>query len=271
MATTEPLGFPTDPAMTTISKQSIAAAFTGADNPNYSVQNSYRVNANTIVAYSFAEHPLPGGLQTAVVDRAEGLVFCRQHTRHLFKQFMKNKILATNFQEECRRMLGFHENHALSFGNVCFMSTWGYEDGKSYDWIGLHCMNDYVFRKNHCLFVDSARATIFRIDDIPRGFSNRLAEVVTHNRLTESFFNDLVAERGLRVNKHSILYEERFVRVDQLHEATKHYTAHNLMEHVRGANLEVYGKRFARENGVIWSRDCHLLARQAVLRRRVFK
>ena len=55
MATTEPLGFPTDPAMTTISKQSIAAAFTGADNPNYSVQNSYRVNTNTIVAYSFAD------------------------------------------------------------------------------------------------------------------------------------------------------------------------------------------------------------------------
>lgn len=271
MATTEPLGFPTDPAMTTISKRSIAASFTGKQNAHYSVRNGYRVNANTVVAYNFAERPFAGDLKSAIIDRNEGLIFCRQHTRYLFKQFMKNKILATNFQEECRRMLGFHENHALSFGNVCFMSTWGYEDGKSYDWIGLHCMNDYVMHKNHCLFVDSSQATIFRIDNIPRGFSNRLAEVVTHNRLTESFFCDLLAERGLRVNKHSLLYEERFVRVDELHEATKRYTAHNLMEHVRGANLEVYGKRFARENGAVWSRDCHLLARQAVLRRRVFK
>lgn len=229
----------------------------------------YQVCSTTMLVYDFSEQPLADQFQSAIIDQAGGLILCPIKPRRLFMNFMKNRLLNSYFQTGCRQALGYRNSHALSFGNQCFMSAYGHRAGKASDWVGLHYMRNYWLSPQGCCFQGPA-GYCFLLAQVPGHFAKILAETVTHNCLARKFIQEAVAESGVRLVADSLLYQNKFVQAAELHEAQAHYSVSKLVYANAEKSLELYGRNFAREQGLPWSAQAHYLAKQAALRTRLF-
>jgi hypothetical protein len=229
----------------------------------------YRIKPTTMVVYDLSEQPLNGVVNSVIIDQMAGIILSSARARRLFMNFMKNRVFNSYFQVGCRQALGYRHNHALSFGNLCFMSAFGHRAGVASDWVGLHYMQDYQLSAAGCLFRCPDGYT-FLLDTIPPNFSKTLGEVITHNCLASTLIDQAVAESGQRVVGTSLLYRDEYVQTNELHEAVTQYSASKLVRATAAKSLEVYGRNFSREHGLTWSAQAHYLSQQAALRTRLF-
>lgn len=233
------------------------------------IDSHYRIQPTTMLVYDFSRQPLNGSINSVIIDQTAGIVLSSARARRLFMNFMKNRVFNSYFQVGCRQALGYRHNHALSFGNLCFMSAFGQRSTEPSDWVGLHYMQDYQLLKTGCQFRCPSGYT-FLLDTVPRHFSKALSEVITHNCLARTLIEQAMTESGKRVVGNSLLYREDYVQIDQLHEAASQYTASKLVRTTAAQSLEIYGRNFSREHGLPWSAQAHYLSQQAALRTRLF-
>lgn len=229
----------------------------------------YQIKPTTMVVYDLSERPLNGVINSVIIDQIAGIILSPARPRRLFMNFMKNRVFNSYFQVGCRQALGYRHNHALSFGNLCFMSAFGHRAGRSSDWVGLHYMQDYHLSAAGCRFCCPGGYT-FLLTEVPSNFSQALGEVITHNSLASTLIEQAMAESGQRLVSSSLLYRDEYVQTAELREAVAQYTASDLVRTTAAKSLEVYGRNFSREHGLTWSAQAHYLSRQAALRTRLF-